>query len=184
LSDFERARGPASSEGRGSFAFAGDRAFKVDAASRQFDPSRIGDFPAGNLIGTINASGALVPTWRVDGSVVIAQGSRLAGVSLQGTARGSVARDTIRDAVVDLKVGSAKISARGSTGRSDDRVVIDIDAPRLDELRRCFLPMRGLPPPGLRAATRNCAGFYRKRRSMRNSRPPRSNCHRCSARKP
>jgi translocation and assembly module TamB len=131
---FRARAGPGELEGRGRVSFTGERAFRIDAAARQFNPARLGNFPTGNLIGTIAATGTLAPKWRVDGSAVVSPGSRLSGVALSGTARGTVTSDAIRDAAIDMRIGSATLVASGSTGHADDRIKLSLDAPRLADL--------------------------------------------------
>jgi translocation and assembly module TamB len=156
-------------EGRGRIALTGDRAFRLDATANHFDPARLGKYPAGNLVGTIAATGVLAPAWRVDASVAIASGSRLAGVALSGTARGSVARDSIRDAAIDLQMGSAKLAATGSTGRADDRILVTLDAPRVAELAP-FFPRKRVRWPVRCMRRPSCAACCRTPASMRKSR--------------
>ena len=54
---------------------------------------RTAHFPSGTLDGRIVATGTLAPPWRVRADLTLAQGSRLSGVALAGTARGTFTRD-------------------------------------------------------------------------------------------
>ena len=117
--DVERFRarsGKGELAGRGRLALSGERAFELDATALRFDPARYGAFPGGALDGRIVATGTLAPAWRVHADIALAAGSRLAGVALAGTARGTFARSSIRDAAIDLSVGS-----RGSRQRATRR---------------------------------------------------------------
>ncbi len=126
--------------GRGRIALGGERAFEFDATAARFDPAAYGAFPAGALDGRIAAKGTLAPAWRVHADIVVAQGSRLAGMAVAGTARGTVTRDAVRDAAVDLAAGRARLTATGSIGDTGDkgeaaqRLAIALDAPALAEL--------------------------------------------------
>ncbi len=135
--DVERFRARAGTSelgGRASIAHGGDRAFSIDATATRFDPSRFGNFPGGKLDGTIKATGALAPAWRLDAQIAVAAGSKLAGVPLSGTARGAATRESVRNAAIDLAVGSARIKAAGNAGKPDDRLTVALDAPHLAEL--------------------------------------------------
>lgn len=120
--------------GAGRVALEGDRTFTVSARAKGFDPSRFGDLPAGALDGEISASGALEPAWRIAADVAVAAGSKLAGVPVSGALSAAVSRQAIRDAQIDVKLGSAALAARGSAGSAGDRLELAIDAPRLAEI--------------------------------------------------
>lgn len=157
--------------GRGRVAFEGERPFDLDATALRFDPAAYGAFPAGALDGRIAAKGTLAPAWRVHTDIALAQGSRLAGVAVAGTARGTLTRDAVRDAVIDLSAGRARLTVTGSVGGggtmgkgdSAERVGITLDAPNLAELAPLLPPsllrslagtlhakaiLTGLPPRG------------------------------------
>ncbi len=125
--------------GRGRVATAGERAFDLEATATRFDPARFGDFPKGMLDGRIAATGALASAWRVHADITLAPDSRLAGVALGGTARGTVVPTGVRDATVDLAIGRAKLNATGSAADPGDRMTIALDAPEIAELAP-FLP--------------------------------------------
>ncbi len=124
----------ASSPAPAAIGLAGDRAFAVTAKATGFDPSRFGAFPAGKLDADIAAKGALQPAWRVTADVVLAAGSRLTGLPASGSFHANLSSRTMHDAAIDLKLGSAVLTARGGFGGADDRLAVAIDAPRLGEL--------------------------------------------------
>ncbi|HEX9302274.1 MAG TPA: hypothetical protein VF959_07995, partial [Casimicrobiaceae bacterium] len=135
--DVERLRASAGSaqlDAHGRVALDGERAFTLEARAAKFDPSRFGAFPKGAVDGKLAAAGALQPAWRIGGDASIATGSRLAGVALSGSARGTFARTFIRDAAVNLRVGTASLVATGSYGGLDERLTATLDAPHLAEL--------------------------------------------------
>ena len=125
--------------GSGRIGLDGERAFAIDATATHFDPSRFGAYPAGSLDGKIKASGALKPEWRVAGDVTIAPGSRLYNAPLQGSAHGSAAPNRLRNATIDLTIGTATLQLNGSIGEPDDRIAATFDAPHLAQLVP-FLP--------------------------------------------
>jgi translocation and assembly module TamB len=130
-----RARaGPGEALATGRVEFGGRRAFAFDATATRLDPSRFGAYPAGAIDATLKATGTLAPTWRVDGSIALGPGSKLAGIALGGTARGSAEPGRVRDAAIDLKAGHATLVANGSLGAAGDRMTIAFDARELAEL--------------------------------------------------
>ena len=76
----------------------------------------------------------LAPAWRVQADVALLHGSRLSGVAFDGTARGIVTREGIRDAAIDLSAGRAKLTATGGTVDATDHATVTLDAPSLAEL--------------------------------------------------
>jgi translocation and assembly module TamB len=131
--------------GRGRLALDRQRAFAVDATATRLDPSRFGSFPAASLDGKVTATGVLSPAWRADADIAIAKGSVLAGKPLHGTVRGRASPGHLRDAEIDLTLGSATIKARGGFGDPADRMVASLDAPRVADLNP-LLPA-GIPHP-------------------------------------
>jgi translocation and assembly module TamB len=120
--------------GRVRVDLGGQRAFSVDAVATHLDPSRIGAYPAASLDGKIAASGVLKPAWRVEADVEIARGSRFSGAPMQGKVRGAADANHLRNATVDLAIGSASIKGSGSVGEPGDRLTATLDAPHLAEL--------------------------------------------------
>ncbi len=131
---FRARAGNAEFDAHGRLALDDERAFTVEATATRLDPSRFGAFPAGTLDGKFAGTGALQPAWRIRAAASIAPGSRLAGVALAGSARGTAGRDFVRDAAIELRVGSASLVVRGSYGGAGERLTATLDAPRLSEL--------------------------------------------------
>ena len=127
--------------GSGRITLDAPRAFDVALALQRFDPARFGAWPAGSLDGTVKASGVLLPEWRTTAAVDIARGSRLAGVALTGTARGTATRRTLADASVDVTAGTAHLVASGGAGALGDKLLFTLAAPRLADLAP-LLPAR------------------------------------------
>lgn len=133
--------------GRGRTTLTRDRAFEVDAAATNFDPSAYGAFPSGSLSGKIVASGTTAPPWSVRGEVTFAQGSRLSGVALAGTARGKFTEKSVRDIAIDLTAGRSKMTATGAAGVAGDHLMVAIDSPELADFA-ALLPARFGPTLG------------------------------------
>jgi translocation and assembly module TamB len=120
--------------GSGRIDLANRHEFELRAKATKIDPAHFGAFPAGGLDGDIALAGALSPVWRVDVKAALAAGSRFAGVALAGSARATVAPRTLRDAAIDLKIASARLTATGSAGGADDQFTATLDARELAEL--------------------------------------------------
>lgn len=119
--------------------------FSVQATMQHLDPSRFAAVPAASIDGTFKASGVLRPQWRAAATADIAPTSRLAGNALSGAAKATIAPGIVRDANVDVTLGSAHLAASGSAGAPADRLAIAIDAPRLADVA-ALLPA-GMPRP-------------------------------------
>jgi translocation and assembly module TamB len=120
--------------GSGRIDLAGRHAFDVVAKAKHIDPSRFGAYPAGSIDADIAANGTLDPDWALATTVKVVEGSRLAGVPLAGSARASLARRSVRDAVIDLKLASARLTASGNAGEQGEGLTVTLDAPQLGEL--------------------------------------------------
>jgi len=121
--------------GEGTIALDGTLAFDARATLSHFDPSRFGAFPKGSLDGSVNASGALAAPWRASVDASLADGSRLSGVALSGTARGHLTGTEARDVAVDARVAGGRIVATGNAGRLGDTLAFDVTLPKLDAAR-------------------------------------------------
>jgi len=131
--------------GSGRIDLAGRRAFDVTAKAKHVDPSRFGAYPAGSLDADVAANGTLVPEWALATTIKIVEGSRLAGVPLSGSAHATLARRSLRDATIDLKLASARLTASGNAGEGGEGLTVTLDAPQLGELV-ALLPSR-VPRP-------------------------------------
>jgi translocation and assembly module TamB len=120
--------------GSGAIEFTARRAFEITAKARRVDPSRFGKFPAGKIDGDIAASGTLDPSWQVTAKAAIIAGSQLAGVPLAGKLHATVVPHALRDAAIDLSLGSARLTASGSVGDGANAFIGALDAPRIGEL--------------------------------------------------
>jgi translocation and assembly module TamB len=131
--------------GSGRIGLDAPRAFDATLAAQHFDPARFVALPAGSLDGTIKATGALLPEWKATAEIALAPGSRLGGVALAGTVRGTATRRTLRAAAIDITAGGARLTAHGDAGVAGDRLAFAFDAPRLADLAPLAPP--SLPHP-------------------------------------
>jgi translocation and assembly module TamB len=128
--------------GSGGIGLDAPRAFEATLAARHFDPARFVALPAGSLDGTIKASGVLVPEWKATAEIALTPGSRLGGVALEGTVRGTATRRTLHAAAIDITAGGARLTTDGDLAASGVALAFVFDAPRLAD----FAP---LAPPSL-----------------------------------
>jgi len=127
--------------GRGRITLVRNRAFEVDATATSFDPAAYGAFPGGSLNGSIVAAGSLAPPLTVRAQVTLAQGSRLSGVALSGTGRGTFSEKSVRDIAVDLAAGHSKLTATGAAGAVGDHLAVAVDSPDIADFA-ALLPAR------------------------------------------
>ena len=129
-----RAKG-GSLAGTARIALAGDRPFAVDVRAERFDPARFGDFPEGAIDASVRAEGAAARAPFAQGEVVVAPGSKLAGLPLQGRARGRFTADTVEALDADATLGSTRITASGSVNRAGQPLTVAIASRNLAEWR-------------------------------------------------
>ena len=120
--------------GSARMALSDVNAFTVQASMRRLDPSRFAAVPPATLDGTIKARGILRPQWRAEADVTLAEGSRIAGVAASGKFKGAIAPGRVRNATLDVVVGSAKVHATGAAGGAGDSIAFAVDAPQIGEV--------------------------------------------------
>lgn len=121
--------------GRGRVAIDGERVFELTGEASRFDPSRFGDFPAGNLTGTLSARGRLQPSWIADAGIVLAPGSYLAELPVSGNLHADITAQTLRNVAVKLAIGKSTLDVSGAAGTAGDKLSFAADAAKLQELR-------------------------------------------------
>jgi translocation and assembly module TamB len=131
---FRASTAAGSLEGSARMGLREPNAFTVQAKMQHLDPSRFAAVPGASLDGTVDASGVLRPRWRAGARVALAPTSRLAGVALSGNVKGTVAPGSVRDAAIDVALGSARLHAAGAAGTPGDRLTVTLDAPHLAEV--------------------------------------------------
>ena len=146
--------------GSGRIDLADRRAFEFSAKAQRIDPSRFGNFPAGNLHGDVAVSGSLEPILRADVRIAVAAGSDIKGVPISGTARANVVARVVRDASVDLKIASARLTASGGVGEGGDGLSVALDAPSLAELAAILPPLIPHPLAGALRANATMRGPF------------------------
>jgi translocation and assembly module TamB len=136
--DIERFRGRAGAgevSGRGQVALDGERAFDLSAQAHELDPSRLGNFPAATLDGTLVARGRLLPTWSVGTDMKVAAGSRWEGVPVSGTLHADVTATTLRNLDARVAFATSTATASGAFGTPGDKLAFSADVVKLSDLR-------------------------------------------------
>lgn len=109
------------------------RAFSAAFDATQINPARFGKFPRGRLNARGQASGALLPTPRVQAQFSLPPGD-LEGRPVSGQGRLRYENRHLVDADIDLDLASNRAKLKGAYGRAGDRLVWDVDAPALARL--------------------------------------------------
>ncbi|ODU30579.1 MAG: hypothetical protein ABS93_01775 [Thiobacillus sp. SCN 62-729] len=109
------------------------RAFSAAFDATQINPARFGKFPRGRLNARGQASGALLPTPRVQAQFNLPPGD-LEGRPVNGQGRLRYENQHLVDADIDLNLAGNRAKMKGAYGRAGDRLVWDIDAPALARL--------------------------------------------------
>jgi translocation and assembly module TamB len=123
--------GVATFEGRAGTA--APFAFELSGTLAGLDPSRFADLPPGRLNGTWQAGGSIVPRPDVRASLRLAD-SRWRGMPLSGAVTGRYAPDRLSEVDATLRLGGTALVARGDLGAIGDRLGVDLQASRLQEL--------------------------------------------------
>ena len=140
-------------EGKGQFQVAGAQPFAFDGRATRFDPARFGKFPAGSLDATLSVKGTFDPVISADADVVIARGSRFAGLPTQGHVRGRFTPSTVRALDADIAFGANRVRGTGNYGRPGDRLQLALAAKRLGELTALLPATVPRPVSGVLDAT-------------------------------
>lgn len=109
------------------------RAFSAAFDATQINPARFGKFPHGRLNARGQASGALLPTPRVQAQFSLPPGD-LEGRPVSGQGRLRYENRHLVDADINLDLAGNRAKLKGAYGRAGDRLVWDVDAPALARL--------------------------------------------------
>jgi translocation and assembly module TamB len=127
--------GGGSATAKGHVALSGKRDFRLEGEARHFDPSAFVKSTKGDLNFAFVASGSLEPGIAGQAKIDIAP-STVAGIPASG--RIAVAGDKRRVASLDLDLalGEARASAKGSFGAPGDALDFTFDAPNVSVLAK------------------------------------------------
>lgn len=120
-------------EVRGRAGVAPPYAFALEGRLAGLDPSRFLEAPAGRLAGRWQARGQVSPRPTLEASLEL-DDSRWRGLPLAGRAAGRWDDDRLSGLDARLRWGANTLLARGALGARGDLLVLELDAPRLQEL--------------------------------------------------
>ena len=126
----ELASGNARLLASGSVGTNSGKPFAISGELHQFDPSRFAKLPAAQLDARIEARGHLEPSPVIDGRFELGE-SRFAGQAVGGHGQLSLAWPHVAHADIALSAGPNNLTAQGSFGRPQDKLAVQVDAPRL-----------------------------------------------------
>lgn len=124
------AAGGGEATGSGQLRLGEPMRFEARLKLARFDPARFGEYPAGSIHGSLEASGALGDPYRVEARWAIRDSTLLGEpFASRGTARFAPRRLTQVGAGVQL--GGASLNARGDFGRRGDELSWELEVPQL-----------------------------------------------------
>ena len=121
----------------GRMAFAGAKEFRFEGRAERFDPSAFVKTSKGNLNFDFTASGRMAPEIGGEAQVRIAP-STFAGLPASGRVLVAGDRRRIAKADVDVALGEARVTAKGSFGARGDALDVSLRAPEIATLARPF----------------------------------------------
>jgi translocation and assembly module TamB len=117
--------------GSGRVRLAEPMGFEAKLKLAHFDPARFGEYPHGDISGSLDASGALGKDLYVDARWAI-QESKLEGEALASRGAARISRGRATRVVADASLGGASLTTRGDFGRPGDELGWAVDIPRVD----------------------------------------------------
>jgi translocation and assembly module TamB len=117
--------------GTGRLRLAEPMTFEARLKLTGFDPARFGEYPAGTVNGSLDATGALGQALRVDVRWLV-QDSQLEGEALSSRGAARITRGRATQVNADTRLGGARFTARGAFGRAGDALDLELEAPRID----------------------------------------------------
>ncbi len=119
--------------GSGQLTLGEPARFKGRFELSGFDPAAFGDYPEGDIDGTVELSGALGDAPYVDATWSVAD-STLYDLAFSTRGKARFARQRVSDADAQASVGETTVTARGSFGRSGDAMELSVQAREISEL--------------------------------------------------
>jgi translocation and assembly module TamB len=139
----------------GAMALKGTKEFRFEGRAQHFDPSAFAKVQKGDLNFTFVASGRLAEPLGGEAHIDIAS-STFAGLPASGRVELAGDKQRIARADVDVALGDAHATAKGSFGRPGDAMDVSLRAPNLSTLARPF----GLALAGRFDATGHLTGSF------------------------
>ena len=120
-----------SATGSGRVRLGEPVSFEAKLQLARFDPARFGRYPNAQLSGTLDASGVLGPSLRVDARWVIDK-SLLEGEAFASRGAARISRGRTANVVAEATLANARLSARGDFGRPGDELGWALEAPSIE----------------------------------------------------
>src|SRR6185503_19889378 len=124
-------------QGKGTLALKGSKEFRFEGRAEHFDPSAFVKSAKGDLNFTFVTSGTIDKGVAGEAKLDIAA-STFAGQAASGRVHVSGNRERIASADVDVVVGDANATAKGSFGRAGDAMDVTLRAPNVSMLAKPF----------------------------------------------
>jgi translocation and assembly module TamB len=118
----------------GSANLKDNKPFKANAVVSKFNPADFGKFPQADINAEINASGALVPQWKVAADFAV-RPSRLFDQPLSGRGKLDADATHVHDVDATLALGQNTVDLRGAFGKPGEQLAWKVDGKQLSALR-------------------------------------------------
>jgi translocation and assembly module TamB len=124
--------------GIGTMTLSEPTSFDAKLSVTRFNPAALGDYPAGSLSGSVDATGRLGAERHIDAKWDLRDSTLYDHVfHSEGAAR--VSGNQVSKVNAEVRLGGNRLTARGAFGRPGDQLAVALDAPRLEE----FAPIAG-----------------------------------------
>jgi translocation and assembly module TamB len=105
--------------------------FEAKLRLEHFDPASFGEYPGGDINGSLDGAGTLGADPAVDARWVI-QDSTLEGEALESRGAARISRTRASRVAAQASLGGARLTARGDFGRPGDELGWALEVPRID----------------------------------------------------
>lgn len=124
-------------QAEGKAQLSGSRSFVFNAQASRFNLSSLGKYPASDINATLQAQGHMLPDWAVSVNYAL-RPSRFLEQPLTGKGTLRATAKSLQDVDMNLALGPNTVSAKGAFGRSGDKLVWALNAPKLAVLGKPF----------------------------------------------
>lgn len=122
----------------GEWNLLGKEKFNLKTQFTQFNPSKIGQYPVGNINASLNVQGALQPQLQIEGNYLF-QPSQLNGAEVKGKGALSWVDRELEYIDASLQVGNNIFSAQGKyRGEKKDQLHFDVNFLNLSQIGQAF----------------------------------------------
>ena len=118
--------------GTGRVRLSEPTSFEAKLKLAHFDPARYGEYPSGDISGSVEASGTLGKELQVDARWTIEE-SEIQGEALASRGAARFSRGRASRVVAEASIGGARLKARGDFGRPGDELAWGLEVARIDD---------------------------------------------------